>query len=275
MEKQKQKIETTFKSLEERIEQTAKLTDTDKRQEIKHLEGVIKELDNEVQRFQVTAHMKYPNECEEFEQRCSDLSQRLYQLGNNEVDQINHQQNADPVDVENPGLANQWQVQQGNDKLKEGKARALAMLHTVNNMREEIHQIDDEVMFQREKLLGVTEKLKETQSLLNQTKRLVSFFSKAVYEDLVIKILIGLIAISVIVILGLAISIKMKKSANAVIKDKKDEARIKEINYDDIDESIFIGYLGGSAKKFLKSQSGDDRKRNLKQATVEKSLESL
>lgn len=78
-------------------------------------------------------------------------------------------------------------------------------------MKEELGAIDDEVMMQREKLLSINEKVKETQSILFRTKQLVNFFSKAVNDDSIIKGFIVVIAIICIVLFALALGIKYRK----------------------------------------------------------------
>lgn len=229
-DKQKIKIQNTIDKLEERLVDLPKMTQSDRRTELKKLNDMLNTLDNDIQRFQMTELFRFPEECEKFEQLFNELTEKLNGL-NSATDAA-----ADEPQVQEDPEAVQRQIHETNTKLREGKSRAVAMLYTINNMKEEISLIDDEVLLQREKLSLANEKIKQSQSILNHTKNIISYFTNTFYDDTVIRILIALIFIMVLVLLGLAITIKVKRSDL-----EKDQAKISdaEINYDDLDELMF------------------------------------
>jgi len=233
-DKQKIKIQTTIEKFEERLGALDKLTVSDRRAELKKLNEVLSTLDNDIQRFQMTELFRFPEECEKFEQACTDLTEKLNGLASATDAAVE-----EPIVQEDPE-AIQRQIQETNSKLREGKSRAVAMLYTINNMKEEISLIDDEVLLQKEKLSLASEKIKQSQSLLNHTKNIISYFTNTFYDDTVIRILIALIFLMVLVLLGLAITIKVKRS-----NMEDDHAKIldADINYDDLQEVLFEGFI--------------------------------
>jgi hypothetical protein len=228
-EKFKARVEIIFRDIDERLGHCPLMSSTDKRQEIKKIEAMVADLENELQRFQMTASAKDQDTCELLEERLVDLTSKIKQLS--KIDYYNPSHVDHKVcEVDQVGPS-QMNVLEAESKLNESKSRAQAMLHTVNNLREEINLIDDEIMIQREKLLIVNEKLKDTQSVLKQSKRLVIFFSKAVYDDVFIKLMIGLIAVTLIVVFIMCINIKIKKvqlKDERIAKAKEEEKARKK-----------------------------------------------
>jgi len=233
-DKQKTKIENYFSDVEKRFDTVPRLSETDRQRELKRISTILVDLDNDIQRFQMTEYIKFPNECDEFEQRHTELTEKFKHLlsgaAASELSEL-------PDDDD--GDAAQMQIRETTSKLQEGKARALAMLQTVNDMRQEINEIDDEVLIQREKLINIDTKLKDTGGILLQTKKVVSEFSRALYDDIVMMILIGIIAVIVLSIVGLAISIKVKQGDKLKIRAERDTAISSSNDFDDIDEEYF------------------------------------
>jgi hypothetical protein len=234
-DKQKNKIENYLKDVEERFTAVSRLSLTDKKTELKRISTILGDLDSNIQRFQMTEYIKYPDECELFEQKHSELTEKFKQLLNSE----HGEQLSDLEDEEDPDAA-QLEIRATTSKLQEGKARAIAMLQTVNNMRQEINEIDDEVLMQREKLLNINSKLKDTAGVLNQTKKVISSFSKALYDDIIMMVLIGIIAIIVLTIIGMAISIKIKQGDKVKIRAEREATLSNSTDFDDIDEEYFF-----------------------------------
>jgi len=242
-DKIKNRIEQDFKAIQERMEVCPQMAQTDRRNELKKIELNLIDLETAIQQLQKSANAKDQSTLEVYEDRLSELTRMFKEIEPTDARQ-GHQIGSGRLDEDlNPMGPSQAQIIEGESKLKEGKSRALAMLHTINNMREEINLIDDEIMLQREKLLVVNEKLKDTQSILKQTKRLVAFFSKAVYDDVFIKIMIGLIAVVLLVILGMSINIKLKKGRLEELKKQKVQKLQGEPNFNEIDEKMFVDLL--------------------------------
>jgi hypothetical protein len=260
-DKQKLKIENCIKDLEDRLENIGKMVPSDKRSELKRVDGILGGLDSDIQRFQMTEYMRFPEECDNFEHILADLTDKFKKV---DFDGDNSAGDGDGFEGNDP---TQLQIYETNSKLKEGKNRALAMLHTINNMKEDITLIDDEVMMQREKLLSINDKLKETQSVITQTKRLISYFSKAVYDDLFIKILIGLIVVIIIVILAMAINIKIKRGNLVNDKSEKDKSEAAVDNYDDIDEVMFQNYIVKRKKKPENTEASSPNPKTMEKAS--------
>lgn len=250
-DKIKNRIEQDFKAIQERLGVCPQMAQTDRRNELKKIEVSLIDLENAIQQLQKSANAKEHSTLEVYEERLSELSKLYKAIDTTDsrkgpiVDDGRRDENFNPMGP------SQAQIMEGDSKLKEGKSRALAMLHTINNMREEINLIDDEIMLQREKLLVVNEKLKETQSVLKQTKRLVAFFSKAVYDDVFIKVMIGLIAVVLVVILGMSINIKIKKGRIEQLKKEKAQQLLGKPNFNEIDEQMFAKL---NAHQKMKSQ---------------------
>lgn len=233
-DKQKTKIENYLKEIEQRFDAVPRLSITDRKTELKRISSKLTDLDSDIQRFQMTEYMKFPDECELFEQKHSELTEKFKQLlsggPGGDMSELEEEEDED---------AAQMQIRETTSKLQEGKARALAMLQTVNDMRQEINEIDDEVLIQREKLISVNSKLKDTASILAQTKKVISDFSKALYDDIVMMVLIGIIGIIVLTIIGMAISIKIKQGDKLRIRNENDSALSNSNDFDDIDEEYF------------------------------------
>lgn len=252
-DKQKVKIETTLGRIEERLADLPQMTESDRRAELRKLSGQLDDLESDIQRFQMTEYNKFPEACDEFEQRFGELTEKFKNLGQAGAPGEAAEDEAGQSEDQD---ATQRQIAETSAKLKEGKNRALAILHTINNMKEEINLIDDEVMLQREKLLSVNQKLKETQSVLSQTKKLVAFFSKAVYDDVIIKVLIGLILVAIIVVLVFGFTIKSKREK--LLKEKEEQTVLEKENqhYEELDEMMFMNYAYSKEVALLLQSQG-------------------
>jgi hypothetical protein len=237
-DKLKVKIELSFQEIEERLESCPKLAHTDRKNELVKIDLLLADLDQDIQRFQMTAGARSQVVYEAFDEHFTSLTEKAKHFSTFET-ATSHNPVAES-DVVNSGHHTQAQVMEGDSKLKEGKSRAQAMLSTMNHMREEINLIDDEIMVQREKLVKVNEQLKDTQSILKQSKRLIAFFSKAVYDDVFIKVMIGLIALTLIVIFVMCVNIKLKKSNLAAHKIANQNEILKNPNFNTIDEYRFV-----------------------------------
>jgi hypothetical protein len=241
-DKQKLKIESLLNNVEGRLFSLADLTHVDRSREYTSLKSLLRSLETDIQRFQINEYTSFPKECDKFERKHSELSDALAKanpIGDSELGR-------GPVTDQDFNMMGP--VFEANNQLREGKVRALMMLHTINNMKEEVILIEDEVMIQRERMLSINDKLKESQSVLAQTRHLVSFFTKAVYDDVFIKALIALIVISILVVFVMAISIKIRKDNINNIKIELEKRAAEEDNYDDIDEVMFQSFITGKKK---------------------------
>ncbi len=272
MESEKIKVEALFGEVEQRLADTSKLTVAERHKELEQLDPLLVALSREFERFQMIAFNKYPSEIDEMEERLARIKASVSRMSLEGITISGLQnepklQESDVV-MEEADPTTQL-VAMTNAKLEEGKARALNMLKLANNMRDELNMMDDEVMLQREKLLSINNQIKHAQSVTNQTKRLVSYFTKAVNDDKIIRGLIVVVAVLLLVIVGMAMSIKMRKGKLVEIKAVQEKEAQVQADYSRIDEKYFFQLAAAlapdekelkSAKKMLKKQLKKNKK---------------
>jgi hypothetical protein len=150
-------------------------------------------------------------------------------------------ENAKAEDVEEVQMedAAQRLIAETNAKLKEGKERALGMLKTVNNMKEELNLIDDEIMVQREKMVGIRDKMKKTQSMVYQTKKIARNLAQSLNSDIWIKVLLGLITLAILGAITMVVITKMQVTAQTANGTASVLDNFTQKDYDEIDEQFF------------------------------------
>lgn len=242
MESEKSKVEALFEDIERRLAETSKLTVADRRRELQQMDPAIVVLTREFERFQMIGFNKYPNEIDEMEDRLAKIKSTVTRMMNEDVtiSVIDNEPKLNESDI----VAEEYDptkqlVDQTNAKLAEGKARAQNMLRIANNMRDELNMIDDEVMLQREKLVSINAQIKHAQSVTNQTKKLVNYFTKAVNDDKIVKGLIGVVAVILLIIVVMGVRIKMKRGQLKELKMEQEKVLESQADYSKIDEAFF------------------------------------
>lgn len=253
MDAEKSKVESLFEDVERRMGETSALAAADRRKVLAGLETALAGLTREFERFQMIGFNKYPDEIDAMEDRLGRMKSQVERMQNEDItlSAVNNEDALQKSDVvEDHYDPTQQLVTQTNAKLSEGKARALNMLKMANSMRDELNLIDDEVMLQREKLLTINNQIKHAQSVTNQTKKLVSYFTKAVNDDKIIKVMIVVVAVVLFVIIGMAVTIKRRKGAILLVKEEQDMVAQAKADYRDINEEYFYKIKLGLEKSF-------------------------
>lgn len=244
MEIEIKRLDDQFEMIEEKLSNISKLTVSEKKRELDVIQAVLAEVEVAFDRFELIGMMKHRNIVERFEARLEKLKNDYKRL--QEGSMMNN--NKSPVKTEKKGevltdslvLENNDQlVVETNEKLKDGRDRALNMLKMANSIRDELNMIDDEVLLQREKLLEINRKMKETQGTVNQTKKLVFYFSNAVSEDKILKTLIVSVLVIIVLVIFMAFNVNKKQKQIEVILEKKKVESIQKADYDRIDEGMF------------------------------------
>lgn len=241
MEQTKKKIEDAFNIIEHRLIDSGKLTATDRKKELQQIDIAIGQLESELDRFQMIAFVKYSNEIDDFEERLRTIKIKLKKMNEEGITASQIVEEVKEEEVYDTGIedAAQKQIEETNEKLKDGKERAIGMLKTVNNMKEELNLIDDEIMLQREKMIAINDKMKQTQSVVFQTRKLVGKLAKSLSDDLFMKIMIGVIVLAILVVVGLIVSIKFKQKTIEKTDELEKNKIFKEADFEEIDEELF------------------------------------
>lgn len=242
MESEKSKVEALFEDIERRLAETSKLTVADRRKELQQMDPAIVGLTREFERFQMIGFNKYPDEIDQMEDRLTKIKTTVNRMLHEDVtvSSLDNEAKLHESDVVGEEYDPTKQlVDQTNAKLAEGKARAQNMLRIANNMRDELNMIDDEVMLQREKLVSINAQIKHAQSVTNQTKKLVNYFTKAVNDDKIVKGLIGIVAVLLLVIVVMGMRIKMRKGQLKELKQEQEKVLETQADYTKIDEGFF------------------------------------
>lgn len=133
---------------------------------------------------------------------------------------------------------NSLQFLQNEDKnFKKGVDTTHEILKDVKLMNMKLDDISGLVKLQRQKLLNMQDKIKESQDVMGRSKKLLKTFSKEIYGDKIIMVF-GLLIALVLVFIGIA-AIKYKfKAQELVLTDE--ELLENDDNYNEIDETIFF-----------------------------------
>lgn len=240
MEQNKLKIESLFSAIELRLTNSSKLTVSEKNSELEAIAPQITQLERELDHFQMTGFAKYSSAIDLFESRMDSLKKRFGKMKDKGIaySQINNDVSAIQSHGPTQDIVN-LQIAQNNQKLQTGKRAAENMLKMANNMKDEIDQLDDEVLLQKEKLLLVNAQLKSTQSVVNQTKQAVSYFTRSVNDDFYFKIMIGIVAVVLLFVLFLIFGIRIKENRVEQSVHDKLQTETAQADYHEIDEAWF------------------------------------
>jgi hypothetical protein len=127
--------------------------------------------------------------------------------------------------------------QKEDENFKKGVDTTKNILKNVKLMNMKLDDITDMVRLQRQKLLNMHKQIEESQNYMNRSKQLIKGFSKELYGDTVIKVLILLITI----VLGciFAASIKYKMKSDLIIGEKDSDDALNDDILSSIDEQFF------------------------------------
>jgi hypothetical protein len=126
------------------------------------------------------------------------------------------------------------------DKETENAKKGVEMTHDildkVRGINTTLDEVTDLVRLQRQKLLSIQTQIGESQSIMKRSQKIIRSFSKELYQDKIIKILLGTISVVLILIMISAIQYKMK-SGELIGKQIKTQEELQD--FTDIDENLF------------------------------------
>ena len=141
------------------------------------------------------------------------------------------------VSSQNVGKNSLQFLQKEDNNFKKGVDTTHEILKDVKLMNMKLDDISGLVKLQRQKLLNMQDKIKESQNVMARSKKLLKTFSKEIYGDKIIMVF-GILIALVLVFIGIA-AIKYKfKAQELVLTDE--ELLENDDNYNEIDESIFF-----------------------------------
>ena len=123
-----------------------------------------------------------------------------------------------------------------DEVFKQGVNTVYDIKKTVEGLNVTLDEVADLVHLQRQKLLSINSQIGESQSIMKRSQKIIRSFSKELYQDKIIKVLLGTITIILLLIMISAIKFKMKSGE---LIGKEIESQDELIDFTDIDESLF------------------------------------
>ena len=267
MSELKKHILTGLADLERRCDEISKLPIAMREPYIENLNPILNSVESDITEWQRTrlgaVDKKLGNEWEEELMKFQILKNNLLE-GKDRKE--NEQQNVD----EELNLANfseaeknligagvmMEQKSRGDKLIEKGKAKIQSMQNAINNMNEVLDDIEEEIMNQKEALTRTHEVYQKARGMLDISKKMTKDFSNLLYQDLIIKILIGFIAVAIIAIFVMAKFYKNKKVAT-VTQDLRNQSEITAEEYQSIMEVIFDENAISQSKQNAKNSRKD------------------
>ena len=123
-----------------------------------------------------------------------------------------------------------------DEVFKQGVNTVYDIKNTVVGLNVTLDEVADLVHLQRQKLLSINSQIGESQSIMKRSQKIIRLFSKELYQDKIIKVLLGTITVILLLIMISAIKFKMKSGE---LIGKEIESQDELIDFTDIDESLF------------------------------------
>lgn len=261
MEVSKKKMEDAFNVLEHRIFTSQKITNFERRKEIPNIEIAVDELENELDRFQMIGFIKFSVEIDEFEERLASVKRKLIQMRENI--EMEEQPDEQPDEKSPTNETAHRKIDETNYLLKQGKERSLEMLKVITNMKEELTNFDDQIMLQKEKMGLSQDKLDKSQSIWFQTSKIIKDVSQKLQEDLLLKIMIGLISVSLFAVVLVYIVISVKGVSTRVQIQQNEIDSYTDEDFKEINEQFFYN-LEFNTSELIFEASGTSKKNKQK-----------
>lgn len=134
------------------------------------------------------------------------------------------------------GIAMNQFLQKEDSDFKKGVDTTKEILKDVKLMNMKLDDISGLVKVQRQKLLNMQDKIKESQDYMKRSKKLLTTFSKEIYGDKIIMTLGTLIAIVLVCIAIAALRYKMKAEQIMLVAEDPIESTM---DFNEINESLF------------------------------------
>jgi hypothetical protein len=123
------------------------------------------------------------------------------------------------------------------EKYQKGVETTKEILQKVQGINATLDEVTDLVRLQKYKLLSISSKIKESQSIMKRSHKIMKAFSKELYNDKIIKVLLGIITLILILIMVSAVMYKMKSAE--LIGHTIETIKNTAPDYSDINEGFF------------------------------------
>lgn len=127
-------------------------------------------------------------------------------------------------------------LMQEDQKFKQGVSTAKQIHAKVKGINATLDEVSDLVQLQRIKLHTIGGQIKDSQSIMRRSHKILKSFSMELHKDKLIKVLLGFITIVLILIMVSALSYKMK-SAELIGNEINSQSNLRQ--FADIDEELF------------------------------------
>lgn len=223
-------VTQVHEQIEEIISNFKKLNEVDRSERLnlatqlkQHSTDQIAELGKLISREE-SLRKKHGDTYDELETKDMELDSQLEQLKNqfyntSEVLEIRSEKMESNIYDEE---ANQELIEEIEGDYERMQNQGQKILTMVVDMNKIASSIEDEIYEQRLKILRSRDLIKDSQSSLEQTKKLVSFFSKAMAKDKYIKIMLVIIISLIVATIGLSYAFR-KKNFKKELTQKNEE----------------------------------------------------
>lgn len=233
MATQRSFIESSLAQISDRLGHVPLLRGSDQVEEIDKIDELVGSAENEIGKF---LSMVNKREGEAFEERLNGLRVRLEELKTPK--EVRASSTSSLFPKKQTGKFLQVAAKEGDRLISEQKNATKRIIGVISQMNDEINVIEKEIWVQREKLAMTRDRISESQAFLLQTKRAMSFFAKTLYQDAIIKILIGVIVLAIIAIFVSSALYSRKKNIITIeINRQKEEYRA--VDYTEMDDAFF------------------------------------
>lgn len=263
----KKHILTGLADLERRCDEISKLPTAMRGPYIDNLNPILNSVESDITEWQKTrlgaVDKKLGNEWEEELMKFQILKNNLLEgkdRKDNEQKEVDNELNLANFSEAEKNLIGAGvmmeQKSRGDKLIEKGKAKIQSMQNAINNMNEVLNDIEEEIMNQKEALTKTNEVFQKARGMLDLSKKMTKDFSKLLYQDLIIKILIGFIAVAIIAIFVMAKFYKNKKVAT-VTQDLRNQSEITAAEYQSIMEVLFDENAISQSKQNAKNSRKD------------------
>ena len=167
------------------------------------------------------------------------IERQTERLNNNEIGGVQEEENTNDSIEEKTYVNNAATLQfydNEDAKFQGGVVKTKEMLATMKLANLKLDDISMLVFEQRNKLNSIRGEIKQSQNLMNQTKKIMKSFSAELVKDKAIRILLGLITIILLFIMVCAIKYKVKSQA---LIGKEIDVTDQAVDYNEINEALF------------------------------------
>lgn len=121
--------------------------------------------------------------------------------------------------------------------IQEGVNTAYEIKDKIHDINATLDEVTDMVRLQKYKLLSISSQIKESQSIMKRSQKIIRSFSKELYKDKIIKFLLGFITLVLILIMVSAVMYKIKSAE--LIGHEIDNHKKLSPDVSEIDENYF------------------------------------